>query len=202
MEEVDIRVNGMGIGKVRLDPAEIWGEGGEYNPRLVIPIKIELYQQPLDHQIVIIRFSASLHLAQHPSHSNQFASKMNYDTMYNMPLRSVTNGSSASGLDLCFNLTHAQLKTLEVMRHEPGRNLYLSLEPIIVWNKHTGNSQGVFGGVSTLGEHGWDVNGVNPFCRTEGKVNFCPTRRRWPQIQQVDDTPGSSGAASHYTPAR
>ena len=158
MEEVDIRVNGMGVGKVRLDPAEIGGEGGEHDPRLVIPVKIELHQQPLEHQIIIIRLSASLHLAQNPSHSNQFASKISYDTIYNMPLRSVNNGPSNGGLDLCFSLTHAQLKALEDMRHEPGKNLYLCLEPIIVWNKHTGNSQDLVGGASTLGENGWDVN--------------------------------------------
>lgn len=158
MEEVDIRVSSMGVGKVRLDPAEVLGEGGVHDPRLVIPIKVELYQQSPEHQIAVLRVSASLHLDQYPNHSNQFASTMSYDTIYNMPLRSVNNGPSNGSLDLCFSLTHAQLKALEDMRHQSGKNLYLRLDPVIAWNKHTGNSQGLAGGVSTLGESGWDTN--------------------------------------------
>lgn len=158
MEEADIRVSNMGVGKVRLDPAEIRGEGGAHDPRLVVPIKVELHQQTLEHQIAILRVAASLHLDQYPQHSNQFASTISYDTLYNMPLRSVNLGSSTGSLDLCFGLTHAQLKALENVRHQAGKNLYLRLDPIIVWNKHTGNSQGIAGGVSTLGEGGWDVN--------------------------------------------
>ena len=98
MEEVDIRVSNMGVGKVRLDPAEIRGEGGEHDPRLVIPIKVELYQQSPEHQIAILRLSAPLHLDQYPNHSNQFASTISYDTIYNMPLRSVNNGPSNGSL--------------------------------------------------------------------------------------------------------
>lgn len=75
-----------------------------------------------------------------------------------MPLRTVNLGPSTGSLDLCFSLTHAQLKALENMRHLAGKNLYLRLDPIIVWNEHKGNSQGIAGGVSTLEEYGWDVN--------------------------------------------
>ncbi len=159
MEESVIRLNQIGIGTVRLDPTAIKGEGGEHDPRLVVPIKIELHQQPRERQIVIIRLSASLHLDQSPSQSNQFASNVSYDLIYNMPLRSLTGRPNNSDVELHFNLTHAQLKALENMRHQPGKNLYLRLEPVIAWNKHTGNNHDPMpGGVSTLGEHGWDVN--------------------------------------------
>ncbi len=160
MEEGAIRLgSSIGIGKVQLDPAEIKGAGDEHDPRLVIPIKIELHQQPREHQIILVRLSASLHLDQAPSQSNQFASKVGYDLIFNLPIRSVPGGSSDTPLELHFNLTHAQLKALENMRHQPGKNLYLRLDPVIVWNKHTGNDLDPRpGGVSTLGEYGWDVN--------------------------------------------
>ena len=58
MEEADIRVSGLGVGKVRLDVAKIRGEGGEHDPQLVIPIDIELSQQPREHQIFLVRLSA------------------------------------------------------------------------------------------------------------------------------------------------
>jgi hypothetical protein len=158
MEESAIRINQIGIGTVRLDLTAIRGEGGEYDPRLVIPIKIELHQQPLEHQIILAHLSASLHLDQYPDQRNQFASKVSYDLIYNMPMRSVIGGPSDSDLELHFHLTHAQLKALENMRHQHGKNLYLRLDPVIAWNKHTGNNHDPMpGGVSTLGEYGWDV---------------------------------------------
>ena len=158
MEECDIRLDQIGIGKVRLDPAEIRGEGGEHDPRLVIPIKIELYQQALDHQIIIVRLTASLHIGQNPGPNNQFATKVCSDLIYNMPIRSQVSGSTDSTRELHFNLTHAQLKQMENMRHQPGQNLYLHLEPVIAWNQHTGNTDNrMFGGISTRGEREWDV---------------------------------------------
>jgi hypothetical protein len=159
MEEAAIRLGSdIGIGKVRLDPAEIRGEGDEYDPRLVIPIKLELDRQPLEHTIIIVRLSTSLHLIQYPAQSNQFGAKVSYDLIYNMPVRSVPGGVSETPLELRFNLLPTQLKALENMRHQSGKNLYLHLDPIIAWNKHTGNSDNrMFGGISTLGEGEWDV---------------------------------------------
>ena len=157
MEEADIRANSLGVGKVRLDLAKIRGEGGEHDPQLVIPIDIELYQQSREHQIFLIRLSASLHLDQNTDYSTQFSSRVSYDLIYNIPMRSVHTGPSNGGLDLRFNLTHAQLKALENMRQQAGKCLYLRLDPVIGWNKHTGNSMELREGkyVSTVGEDGW-----------------------------------------------
>ena len=163
MEESIMRLNQTGIGTIHLDPTAIRGEGGSTDPALVVPIRVELYQQPSAHQLLLVRLTASLHHAQHPDQRHQFGPTVSYDLLYNMPMRSLTVGSSTSQLDLFFRLTLAQLHAIEQMRHQPGNNLYLHLEPVIAWNKHTGNNQDARpGGVSTLGEHGWDV-GVGLF---------------------------------------
>jgi len=125
MEEGNISLGSLPIGTVRLDPAEIRGEGDEHDPRLVIPIKIELHQQPREHQIFIVRLSASLYLEQDLSQRNQFASKISYDLFHNMLLASTHLGVNNRALDLYFDLTQAQLKELENKRHEPGKHLYL-----------------------------------------------------------------------------
>src|SRR5262249_15253944 len=141
MEEAAITLaSSIGIGKVRLDATEIRGVGDEYDPRLVIPVKIELDHQPIEHQIILVRLSASLHLDQYPDQNNQFTVKVSYDFIYNMPMRSVPGGVSVTPFDLHFPLTHAQLKALENMRHQAGKNIYLHLDPIIAWNTHTGNT--------------------------------------------------------------
>jgi hypothetical protein len=159
MEEGHIRLNTEAIGTVQLDSTEIRGEGGAHDPRLVLPIKVELNQQPKEQQIVIIRLSASLHLDHATGHSDQFASKVSYDLFNSLSMCSSHTGSSKHHLDICFNLTHAQLKALENRRHEQGKDLYLRLEPIVAWNKHTGNQLSLSpDDVSTLQEGGWDSN--------------------------------------------
>jgi hypothetical protein len=111
----------MTVGNARLDPIAIRGEGGEHDPRLVIPIKIELYPQPKEHRIAIMRLSASLKCSEAVGQNNQFASTIHYDTTYNMQLRSVNYGPNESTPELHFNLTHARLKALENMRHEQAK---------------------------------------------------------------------------------
>jgi hypothetical protein len=159
MEEVDIRVSQTLVGKVQLDPAEIRGEGGEYDPRLVILIRVELQQQSPEHQIIITRLSASLHLDQNAFPNNQFASKTVYEPTYDMQMRSLYGSANVMRPEFRFSLTHAQLKVLENMRHESGKSLYLKLEPVITWNKHTVNNDSLSDpSRRTLGEHGWDTN--------------------------------------------
>jgi hypothetical protein len=131
-----ITVSRKGLGKVRLDPTAIRGEGGVHDPCL----------------------SASLLLTDKPDTSQQFASKVSYDLLDNMPVRSLNEGTNSNGLELCFNLTLAQFKALENMRHTPDSVFSLYLEPIIAWNKHTINSyNSSHPDQSTLGEGGWDT---------------------------------------------
>lgn len=156
--EATIDISHALVGRVRLDPTAIRGEGGDHDPRLVIPIKIELYQQPSEHRIVIVRLSASLHLSESGGQNNQFVSKISDDTIYNMPIRSLDGTINECNRELHFNLTHAQVKALENMRHEPGKNLYLHLEPVIAWNKFTGNCIDSRNGETTLGSGGWTAN--------------------------------------------
>src|SRR5258708_8173599 len=113
MEEVEIRVSQALVGKVQLDPAEIKGEGGEHDPRLVVPIKVELQQHSPGHQIIIVRLSASLHLDQNAFPNNQFASKVIYEPTYDMQMRSLSGSANTSRPELRFSLTPAQLKALE-----------------------------------------------------------------------------------------
>lgn len=160
MEEQFISLHNLTIGKVLLDPADIRGEGGWYDPRLVVPIKINLNAQPEGREIIIVRLTASLHLDKATGQGNQFGVRINYDPILNMRLRSPAEGTSDDDLALHFNLTHEHIKLLEDMRHQPGKNLYLELEPIIVWNKHTGNEAKYIQGQRVISpqDGGWSTN--------------------------------------------
>ncbi len=187
MEEQFISIHNLTIGKVLLDPADIKGEGGWHDPRLIIPIKITLNPQPLERQLIITRLTASLHLTDAIGQNNQFGARISYDPILNMRIRSLVDVTNDDGLELHFNLTHEQIKLLENMRHQPGRNLYLYLEPIIVWNKHTGNEGRYTQGqrVPDPQDGGWSL-GVGYFSdfayfwqATIGKLRLDLASMRW-----------------------
>jgi hypothetical protein len=139
MSESNITIgNQLPVGKIILDPREIQGVGGWYNPYLHIPIKIQLYAREEGQHIALIHLTASLHLTEHQSPTNQFGAKVSYDFIYNLPNRStIWTVPSEGGAQLLFSLTHEQIKQLEDLRHKPNSNLYLHLEPIIVRLRQT-----------------------------------------------------------------
>ncbi len=134
MSEAAITIgNSLTVGKVILDPKEIRGTGGWFNPYLHIPIKIQMYVREQGEQIALIRLTASLHLKETKDVNNQFGARVSYDLIYNLPNRStVGTNPNEGGAQLLFSLTHEQIKQLDDIRHEPNSILYLHLEPIIV----------------------------------------------------------------------
>ena len=130
MEESTIRLSNIGIGTVQLDPAEIKGEGDEYDPRLVIPIQIELNQQPKERQIVIVRLSASLHLNHATGHSDQFASKVSYELTNDMSIASTYGAPNKRRLAACrreWSSGHASCSNSACILYGMGRSD--SMEP-------------------------------------------------------------------------
>jgi hypothetical protein len=158
MSEADITLNNIMVGKVILNPREIQGVGDWHNPYLHIPIKIQLYPTKQEEQIALIRLTASLHLTEPQSPTNQFGAKVSYDFIYNLPNRSTTGTApSEGGAQLLFSLTHEQIKQLEDLRHEPNSNLYLHLEPIIVRIRQTEQA------LLTLGEQRASIGLLSDF---------------------------------------
>jgi hypothetical protein len=132
MSEADITLQGITVGKAILNLREIQGVGGWHNPYLHMPIKIQIFPTKKEEQIALIRLTASLHLTENPSPTNQFGARVSYDRVFNLPNVSPTGTApSEGGAQLLFSLTHEQIKQLEDLRHMPNSNLYLYLEPII-----------------------------------------------------------------------
>jgi hypothetical protein len=113
----------------------------------------------MNHQIALIRLTATLHLADPNSPASRIGTNASLNLMENMPCRSVPGGSSSHTPVLYFDLTHEQIQALERARHDgpTGRfSLYLRFQGTLAWLRHTGNSQGISPGeVSTIGEDGW-----------------------------------------------
>ena len=141
MSETNISMQGISVGKAIVNPREIQGVGGWHNPYLHIPIKIQIFPTKKEEQIALIRLTASLHLTENPSPTNQFGARVSYDQVLNLPNVSPTGTApSEGGVQLLFSLTHEQIKELEDLRHTPNSNLYLYLEPVIARMSETGQA--------------------------------------------------------------
>src|SRR5947209_6334644 len=98
MSEANITLSSqLTVGKVILNPREITGVGGWYNPCLHMPIRVQLYPTKKEEQIALIRLTASLHLTEYQDITNQFGAKVSYDLIYNMPNRSTTGTAPSEG---------------------------------------------------------------------------------------------------------
>ncbi len=134
-------MQGISVGKAIVNPREIQGVGGWHNPYLHIPIKIQIFPTKKEEQIALIRLTASLHLTENPSPTDQFGARVSYDQVFNLPNVSPTGTApSEGGVQLLFSLTHEQIKELEDLRHTPNSNLYLYLEPVIARMSETGQA--------------------------------------------------------------
>lgn len=139
----DVQLNNIFIGKVRIDSTQIRGEGGWLDPRLIIPIEIELFQRPENQQLVLTSISYSLKLNGNPGTVNQLGSTARLDLLRNLNYRTFPNAPTTNILQLYINLTQEQVKKLEEARvnsHQAPFTFYVEIEGIVAWLAGTGNS--------------------------------------------------------------
>lgn len=157
--DIRLGLGGPRIGEIHLDPTAVRGEGGWLDPRLVVPLEITLQPQPDNHQVAVTQLIASLHLREPTFPGNRIGAETRLDLLRDFPCRSVPSGPSDFRPELRFNLTQEQVKLLEDARHAAADNhfsIYIHAEGLVVWLRHTGNSQSLFHPEkSTLGEDGW-----------------------------------------------
>lgn len=125
-----------GVGRVSIDPATVRGEGGAHDARLVIPVSIEMASQPVERQLALTRLFGALHLDQPDLPGFQIRLPDTVDLTYNMPCRSVPEGSMPHLVELRFPLSLPLMERIE--RHCHGNSdheavLYLHLEGTVVW---------------------------------------------------------------------
>ena len=143
----EIQLNNIFVGKVRIDSAQIRGEGGWLDPHLIIPIEIELYQRPENQQLVLTSISSSLKLDGIPGTSKQIGSTTQLNLLRNMNYRTFPNAPTVNTLQLSFNLTQGQVKKLEEARedsHQGPFTLYMELDGVLAWIAGTGKSVGAY----------------------------------------------------------
>lgn len=125
-----------GVGRVSVDPAMVRGEGGAHDARLVVPVSVEMSSQPAERQLALTRLTGTLHLDQLDIPGLRIGLPDSVDLTYNMPCRSVPEGSMPHVVELRFPLGLALIERIERYRHANDDReavLYLHLEGTVVW---------------------------------------------------------------------
>jgi hypothetical protein len=138
--KADIRLQNVGVGRVRADSAQLRGEGGSHDPRLVLPVDVELDPRPEAQQLALVELTASIHLGSPPFPSNQIGSACHQNLLKGMHLRTISGGPTSHRTELRFGLTQTQIKYLEDARHNTRQGVFtlsLGLEGSVVWLRHT-----------------------------------------------------------------
>jgi hypothetical protein len=128
------------VGHVRVDPGMIRAEAGPLEPRLVVPVSVEMSNQPADRMLALTRLRGVLHLDDPNNASTQIGMPASVDLVPGMHVRSLPNGRSVHGVELRFNLSLASVYRLEFGRHEVEAGdftIYLRLEAPLVWVRQT-----------------------------------------------------------------
>ena len=141
-----INLYGQSMGQISVDGTKVRGEGGPINPQLVIPLEIQLDNQPDDAMLAIGRVRALLGTDQNVQPATAICPPVCEDLVGTNPAFRVTSrpsGQVTSTVELRFFLTPPQVEELERRRHASGGdvfNLWLQLEPTVIglknFNRH------------------------------------------------------------------
>jgi hypothetical protein len=134
--EADIIVGSMRIvGRVSVDAGALRGVGGPHEPRLVVPVGIEMTQSPPEEMLALVRLGAQLHIGdQIHDPTSTLGQPIALDLIENMPCRSV--GAMRHVEALHFPLTRRAMSRLEGARHQRNAgafSLTLALSAQIAW---------------------------------------------------------------------
>lgn len=141
------------VGEVQVDSARMRGEGGAHDPRLVVPVEIEMHPRPMEQRLALTRVIGSLHLDQSAFPANQVGPSYSLDLIENMSCCTSPDGPRTHTVEFRFGLTRSQLKHLDDARrasHQSRFAFFLKLEGIIAWLRNTWH-----GTDQSLGWQGW-----------------------------------------------
>lgn len=142
MAQVSKQVIALGnriVGSVSVDSGAIRGEGGPMRPQLVVPLTVELGQQPVESSLAMLAVSADLSTDQSVSAQTSIAQSVSQSLLGGLPARSLPSGACDHTTQLRFFLTPDEVENIERRRHAQsadGVQLYLTTQPVVAAVKH------------------------------------------------------------------
>lgn len=135
MSAADIRVGTNVIGEITLNENQVRGEGGPYNPRLVVPVEVNLHQRPAAQTIAITSLAYTFYYGE-ISPSTRVGEPVMRDLTAGFPARSNPQGPSRSRQEMQFQASEAMIIQMEAHRHRsPDTSFqgWLTVSASIAW---------------------------------------------------------------------
>jgi hypothetical protein len=134
----EIRTMNRRVGRLRLDPTQVRGEGGLLSPALVLPLSVELEPQPAEQGLAVMEVRAELSLGAGSAHAgSRLGESVRVRCLgADRGLRaSIPNSTTSDAADLRFALTPLQVHLLDTGATQPNRiaNLLVRLEVEAAW---------------------------------------------------------------------
>jgi hypothetical protein len=103
------------VGKSRIDPGRVRGEGGPWDPRLVIPVEVQMNPRPSGEQIALLSVTGRLFIGDSSANpALQVGLPAVVDLLRGMHARSVPHGPNSHYVDLRIAPTLYSATRLEV----------------------------------------------------------------------------------------
>jgi hypothetical protein len=138
----DLYINNRRIGTITLDEQRVRGEGGAYDPHIILPLSIVMEPQPSGAMLALTELRGSLHLTSPCFPNNQIGPSATLSLLENMSCRSSIHASAPGQIEVRLPLTEPLIASLEEHRHrhpEGNFEAYLSLHATVAWIAGTGN---------------------------------------------------------------
>jgi len=139
--ETDILVGSSRIvGRLRVDAGMIRSEAGPLEPRLVVPLTIEMNSRPAAEMLVLTRLVAHLHLDNENDPGSEVGLPARLDLVPGFYARSLPEGHGDHSAELRFQLSPIAVHRLEAARHAGKDSLFqlrLRCEVEVAWIRQT-----------------------------------------------------------------
>jgi hypothetical protein len=112
------------VGNVSVDGGAIRGEGGPIRPQLIVPLTIEMSQQPEESSLAVLSIDARLATDQHASPQQTLCQPIFQSLLDGLPARSFPSGTADQTIQLRFFLTPAEVEDIEQRRHAQGSDVF------------------------------------------------------------------------------
>jgi hypothetical protein len=139
--EADITVGSSRIvGRLRINAGMIRSEAGPLEPRLVVPVTIEMNNRPTREMVAVTRLVAHLHLGNENDPGSEVGLPARAELIPGFYARSLPEGHGRHNADLRFQLTPIAVHRLEAARHAGSDQLFelkLRCEGEVAWIRQT-----------------------------------------------------------------
>lgn len=123
MNSRGIQVNAHQIGEISVDLEQVRGDGGPYNPRLVVPIEIVLHPRPVAQALAVTSLTCTLYAGE-IAPTTQIGEPVTCDVSHGFPARTSPDAPSRTVRYMHFPLTDASIALTERHRHRAPENMF------------------------------------------------------------------------------